>query len=104
MHKFGWLLIGFGALLLLTKGGASLLLFPLFFFWPLLLGALFFGLLARGPWGGHGWHGHHAPRAYHWRGRQGTYGCGPRVEPGPEIHDEDRRETPRANTGETTRL
>lgn len=106
MHKLGWLLIGLGALLLLGKGGLGFLLFPLFFFWPLALGALLFGLFARGHHHGYGWQGHHGrhggPRSYYWRGRHGHYGggCGPRVAPGPEAHDEERR----ANTGETTRL
>lgn len=103
MHKFGWLLIGLGALLLLTRGGAGFLLFPLLFFWPLVLGALFFGMFGRG-WRGHGWHGDQ--RAYHWRGRSGYYarGCAPRAAQSPEHADEERHEAPRANTGETTRL
>lgn len=104
MHKFGWLLIGFGALMLLSRGGAGFLLFPLFFFWPFLLGALLFGLFARGPWAcgvGAG------PRSYYWRGRHGYYGH-PRRDSsagrGPEHWDEERDEAPRANTGETIRL
>jgi hypothetical protein len=104
MHKLGWLLIGFGALLLLTRGGAGFLLFPLFFFWPFLLGALLFGLFARGPWacGAHGGH-----RSYYWRGRQGYYGHprrGSSAEHSPERHDAERDEAPRANTGDTMRL
>lgn len=102
MHRFAWLLIGLGALLLLSKGGLGFLIFPLFFFWPLALGALFFALFTRARHG-YGWHG--GPRAYSWRGRRGYYGgCGSRTDPGPEAHDEERREAPRANTGETTRL
>jgi hypothetical protein len=101
MHRFGWLLIGFGALLLLTKGGAGFWLFPLLFFWPLALGFLCFGRAGR-----HGWHG--AQRHYHWRGRSGSYGCdhgcAPRVQDSPEYADDERRERPQANTGETTRL
>ena len=106
MHRFGWLLIGLGAALLLTKGGAGFLLFPLFFFWPFVLGALFFALFARGPWRGHGWHGRGGPRPYYWRGRHGYYGggCGPRLDPRPEAHDEDRRDAPRPNTGHNNTL
>jgi hypothetical protein len=103
MHKLGWLLIGFGALLLLTRGGAGFLLFPLLFFWPFLLGALLFGLFARrgwacGPQGG--------PRSYYWRGRHGHYGHprGSSAERSPEHRDAERDEAPRANTGETIRL
>jgi hypothetical protein len=101
MHKLGWLLIGFGALMLLTRGGAGFLLFPLFFFWPFLLGALLFGLFARRPWA---YGGRPGPRSYYWRGRHGTYGH-PRCAPGAQSaeHDEERHER-RANTGETIRL
>jgi len=109
MHKFGWLLVGFGALLLLSRGGHGFIFFPLFFFWPLILGALFFGIFGRGMrHGRHGWHGRHGgARQYYWRGQHGTYGhsCGQRQAPSAELHDEERQpDAPRANTGETTRL
>lgn len=107
MHRFGWLVIGLGALLLLGKGG--LLFLPLFFLpfllWPLMGMLLFRGLAhgrGHGPWG---------PRRYSWRGRQGYYydpagrhgrhGChGRQRREGEEQAGEERR----GYTGETQRL
>ncbi|NJM06077.1 hypothetical protein HC891_07545 [Candidatus Gracilibacteria bacterium] len=91
--KFGWFLIAFGALLLLTKGGLGFIFLPLLFFWPFFLLPFVFMLSKRGyaRHGHHGWHRHH--------------GCG-----GPQHHaphDEVRKERddePRANTGDTIRL
>jgi hypothetical protein len=105
MPKFAWLLLGFGLLMLLTRGH----IFPFFFgLGPFLLLALLFGLFARGPWayGGRGpWRG--GSRGYYWRGRHGYYShqrCGASAERSAEHHDEERSETPRANTGDTVRL
>jgi hypothetical protein len=105
MHRFGWIIIAIGALLLFGKGGFFLL--PLFFFWPLLL-ALPFLLMGRrmrgyGPgWGGRGL------RSYYWRGRHGYYGqpggCGPeRREPPAELRERQAGDGG-AYTGQTTRL
>jgi hypothetical protein len=101
MHRFGWLLIGFGALVLLGKGG--FLFLPLFFFLPFLIWPLMGMLLFRGfahgrghgrggyGYGRHGWHGHH--------------GCGERGR-GPTAAERvaQEGEEPRGYTGETTRL
>ena len=67
MNRIGWLVIGLGALLLLSHGGFG------FFFVPLMLLLLFFGFFGRrrrmvgdygygwGGWGGsrQGWQGSH---------------------------------------------
>ena len=92
MNRMGWLLIGFGALLLLTHGGFG-------FFFPLLfLALLFFGFFGgrRRPYG-YGWAG---PRGG-WRGydRSRCYDHGPRDEPQPTAKPEER-----SYTGETTQL
>lgn len=102
MPLAGRVLIGVGLILLLAK------LLPGFLLFPLVFAALFFALFAGGPWRGRGWGG--GRRSYYWRGRHGYYGqpcrggCGSRAERSPELHDEERAGSPRANTGETTRL
>lgn len=99
MFMAGRLLLGITLAVLLAK------LLPGFLLFPLVVGLLCFGLFAcGGHWRGYG--RHRGPRSYYWRGRHGYYGhgCGPRSQPGPELYDEDRRQAPRANTGETTRL
>lgn len=93
MHRFGWFLIGFGALLLLAKGG--------FFLLPLLLLPFFFGMgrmCARGmhPYGGpHGWRGHP---------RHGRHGCRPHSGPADSEPRAAQADEPKPYTGETTRL
>jgi hypothetical protein len=93
MNRIGWLLIGFGAVLLLTHGG--------FFFFPifpaLLLGMLLFGIFGgwRRPYR-YGWAG---PRGY---GRGGCAGDGPR-DTGGEPEQKVEAET-QSYTGETKQL
>jgi hypothetical protein len=99
MHRFGWIFIALGALLLFGKGGFFFL--PLLFFWPLffVLPMLFFG---RGMLRHHGRGG---MRSYYWRGRHGYYGrgsCGGYV--GHEDHDAPQPQARGPYTGETTRL
>ncbi len=91
MNRMGWLVIGLGALLLLSHGGFA------FFFLPLLLGLLFFGFFGgrRRMVGQYG---------YGWgscgRSRQDWHG--PREEGG-EPRSTANPEEP-SYTGKTTRL
>lgn len=93
--KFGWFLIGLGALLLL-KGGLGFIFLPLLFFWPVFLLPFVFKLSRRAH---HGWHGHHGDWHQH------CHGCGSpeRNAPRDEVHERDDDE-PRPNTGDTIRL
>jgi len=95
MNRMGWLLIGIGALLLLTHGG-----FPFFFvpiFPALLLGMLLFGIFG-------GWR---RPYRYGWAGARG-YGRGGCGNHGP--HDKGGEPEAKVEaekhsyTGETTQL
>jgi hypothetical protein len=95
MNRMGWLLIGFGALLLLTHGGFGFFFVPIF---PvLLLGMLLFGIFGgwRRPYR-YGWAG---PRGY---GRGGCYDDGAHEkssEPEPKVEAKEH-----SYTGETKQL
>ena len=95
MYRMGWLLIGFAALLLLTRGGFGFFFLPIF---PaLLLAMLLFGIFRgwRRPYR-YGWAG---PRGY---GRGGCQGYSPRDERGePEPTVEAEKQS---YTGETRQL
>lgn len=98
MHRFGWLLIGFGALLLLAKGGLFLL--P-----PLLL----FLFLSAGRGLAHGMHPYGGPPAWRGHARHGRHGhrhhgCRPHQGPADAEPREAQAEAPQPYTGETTRL
>jgi hypothetical protein len=88
----GWMLVGFG-LLMLFKGGFFLL--PLLFFaWPLLFLPMLFMAKRHHAWGHHGgWHGHHGYRG----------GCG-NGEQAKQPEQRDEPERPQANTGKTIQL
>jgi hypothetical protein len=103
MHRFGWIFIALGALMLFGRGGFFFL--PLFFFWPLMLflPMLFFGRMFGGPWRGYGRGG---MRPYYWRGQHGYYSRG---SCGGYVGHDDGHDTPPTQargpyTGETTRL
>jgi hypothetical protein len=89
MNRIGWLLIGLGALLLLSHGG--------FLFFPLLLLLLFFGFLGGGRrmvgHYGYGWHACGGARQG-WHGRRDESS-----EPQPMADGEGQ-----SYTGKTTRL
>jgi hypothetical protein len=101
MHRFGWIFIALGALLLFGKGGLFFL--PLLFFWPLffVLPLLLMGRSMFRPYGRGGM------RPYYWRGQHGYYSrgsCGGPGYGGPG-HDEAPPAKARGPyTGETTRL
>jgi hypothetical protein len=95
MNRMGWLLIGIGALLLLTHGGFGFFFIPIF---PaLLLGMLLFGIF--GGWRRQYRYGWAGARGY---GRGGCYEHGSRDtggEPQPKAEAEER-----SYTGETRQL
>lgn len=93
MHRFGWLLIGFGALLLLAKGGSFLL--------PLLLLFLF---LTVGRGLAHGMHPYGGPPAWRGHARHGHHGCRPHSGQADSEPREAQDDEPKPYTGETTRL
>ena len=85
MNQMGWILIGFGALLLLTHGGFGFFFVPIF---PaLLLGMLLFGIFG-------GWR---RPHRYGWAGPRG-YAGGSCADRGPR--DTSREPAPQANAEE----
>ncbi len=107
MHKLGWLLIVFGALMLF-KGGHFILplLFAPLFFWPFFVIPFIFMMGARRhhSWQhGHrgGWHGQHGCGG-NWQGYRG--GCGPSEPTQREEPTQTEPGQPTANTGDTVRL
>jgi hypothetical protein len=94
MNRMGWLLIGLGALLLLTHGGFGFFFLPIF---PaLLLGMLLFGIF--GGWRRSYRYGWAAPRGY---GRGSCYDHSSRDERGePKVKSDEEQ----SYTGKTTRL
>jgi hypothetical protein len=95
MNRMGWILIGFGALLLLTHGGFGFFFVPIF---PaLLLGMLLFGIFGgwRGPYR-YGWAG---PRGHGRGGCEGRGSHGKTGEMEPKAAGEEN-----SYTGETRQL
>jgi len=99
MYRIGWLLIGFGALLLLTHGGFGFFFFPLLFL--TLLWMLFFGRFGgrRGPYG-YGWAG----PSRGWRGYEQGRCPDHRPRDERDVTQPAAKTEERSYTGETTQL